>query len=46
MGKKTEPEEDHIFKPPESPHFQTAADIFMTPMDMAWVFIVALSRNK
>jgi hypothetical protein len=26
MGKKTEPEEDRIFKPPESPHFQTAAD--------------------
>src|ERR1035438_8875071 len=26
MGKKTKPEENHIFKPPESPHFQTAAD--------------------
>jgi hypothetical protein len=26
MGKKTEREEDRIFKPPESPHFQTAAD--------------------
>jgi hypothetical protein len=25
MGKKTEPEEDRIFKPPELPHFQTAA---------------------
>jgi hypothetical protein len=26
MAKKTNPEEDRIFKPPESPHFQTAAD--------------------
>jgi transposase len=26
MEKKTEPEEDRIFKPPKSPHFQTAAD--------------------
>ena len=26
MGKKTEREKDRIFKPPESPHFQTAAD--------------------
>jgi hypothetical protein len=25
-GKKTEREEDRNFKPPESPHFQTAAD--------------------
>lgn len=27
MGKKTKREEDRIFKPPESPHFQTAADM-------------------
>ena len=27
-GKKTEPEEDHIFKQPESPHLQTAADSY------------------
>jgi hypothetical protein len=26
MAKKTEPEEDRIFKPPKSPHFQTADD--------------------
>ena len=26
MRKKMEREEDRIFKPPESPHFQTAAD--------------------
>ena len=26
LGKKTEPEEDNIFKPALLPHFQTAAD--------------------
>src|ERR1017187_6628067 len=31
MGKKTEREEDRIFKPPESPHFQTAADNLSVP---------------
>jgi len=26
MAKKTDPEEDRIFKPPDSPHFQRAAE--------------------
>ena len=30
-GEENGPEEDYIFKPPESPHFQPAADKRTTP---------------